>query len=210
VVSYNIGSPAGLNIMKKTLFVCVAAAFLVSVLPVHAQSPLADAARREAARRKAVSATSIPMYTGEDLSRLPPRMAPPMPKPATTEVITLGPAGSQTAAAQTGAAAPAGQPAAAAPGPRDEKYWRDRIGAVRTNLARAEIFAESLQSRINSLSADIVNRDDPAQRQKLMEQRQAALDEFDRVKKEIVGFLQQLADIEDEARRLNVPAGWVR
>ena len=95
-------------------------------------------------------------------------------------------------------------------GVRDEKYWRERITAARTTLSRARLFAESLQSRINALSADLVNRDDPAQRQKLAEDRQLALDELARVTEEIAGVTQQIADIEDEARRLRVPPGWLR
>ena len=197
--------------MKKTLFVFAAVAFLVTALPAFAQSPLADAARREAARRKGVQAPSIPVYTNEDLARLPPRAVVGPPRlPSTTEVTTIGAVGTP---ATPPIAAATGQPAAgaaAAPAPRDEKYWRERIGAVRTNISRAEIFAESLESRINALSADFVNRDDPAQRQKIFEQRERALQELNRVKEEIVSLQKQIAEIEDEARRLNVPAGWLR
>ncbi|MEX2270062.1 MAG: hypothetical protein WD690_01235 [Vicinamibacterales bacterium] len=196
--------------MKKTLFVFAAVTCLVSSAPAAAQSPLADAARREAARRSAVKAPTIPVYTNDDLSRLPPRptVAPP-PRPATV-VTTIG-----TVKDAPGAAAPAaaaGQPAAApgAGAARDEKYWRQRITGVRNNLSRAEMFAEALQSRINALSADIVNRDDPAQRQVLVEQRQKALDELARVQDEIAAFIKEIADIEAEARRLNVPPGWLR
>ena len=210
---YTYGTPARLNIMKKTYFVFAAVAFLVSSLPAGAQSPLADAARREAARREAVRAPSIPTYTNEDLARLPSRAVMTPARPAATEVTTIGVV-SDVPAAAAGAEKPAGaadQPAAkAAEGPKDEKYWRERVGAVRTNLSRAEIFAEALQTRINSLSADFVNRDDPAQRQRLAEQRQQALDELDRVKTEIASFQQQILDIQEEARRLGVPAGWVR
>ncbi|MBA3949812.1 MAG: hypothetical protein H0X44_07700, partial [Acidobacteria bacterium] len=47
--------------------------------PVRAQSPLADAARREAARRQAARAASIPVYTNQDLDKLPARAAPVVP-----------------------------------------------------------------------------------------------------------------------------------
>ncbi len=72
------------------------------------------------------------------------------------------------------------------------------------------MFAEALQSRINALSVDFVNRDDPAQRQQIFEQRQKALDEMNKVQAEIAGFRQEIAAIEDEARRAGVPAGWLR
>lgn len=201
--------------MKKTIFVFAAVACLISAIPAIAQSPLAEAARREAERRRAVRAATVPTYTSDDLARLPSRGAvTTIPARPATEVTTMGVAGSTTqpaplagAVATPGAAA---QPAAGAPGPRDEKYWRDRISTARQTLARAEIFAESLQSRINALSADFVNRDDPAERQRIGEQRQQALDELSKVKLEITEARKLIAEIETEARRLNVPAGWLR
>lgn len=193
--------------MKKTI-VFSALAVLVSFVPVYAQSPLADAARREAARRAALKSEPT-TYTGEDLAKLPPRARPvPPPKPVTdeTEVKTIG-----TVPAPAGAAADAAAAAPEAAGaPKDEKYWRERIGAVRTSLSRAEMFAEALQTRINSLSTDFVNRDDPAQRQQIAEQRQKALDELSRLQTEMADLKKQIADIEDEARRLGVPPGWLR
>lgn len=198
--------------MKKTIFVFAAVACLIPALPANAQSPLAEAAKREAERRRAVRAASVPTYTSEDLARLPARAPTTVPARPATEVTTMGVVGSAAEPAPlTGAAAAPGAPGQpAAPGPRDEKYWRDRMTTARSALSRLEIFAESLQSRINALSADFVNRDDPAQRQQIAEQRQRALDELNKVKLEIIEARKQIGDIEAEARRLSVPAGWVR
>lgn len=181
-------------------------ALMASGAPAAAQSPLAEAARREAARREAIRAASIPVYTNEDLSRLPARPAPPQPVPVSpTRVATLGPGGDTPAGA-------AGELPAAPPAPArgTEEEWRTRITTARTNLARARTFAEALQSRVNALSTDYVNRDDPAQRQQVYEDRQKALDEMARVQAEIAAFEKEIADIQDEARRLNVPPGWLR
>ena len=82
--------------------------------------------------------------------------------------------------------------------------------AERDALSRAQIFAEALQSRINVLSADYVNRDDPAQRDVVFAERQKALAELDRVRKEIQQHQKAMTTIQDEARRAGVPAGWVR
>jgi len=195
--------------MKKTI-VFSALAVIVSYAPALAQSPLADAARREAERRKAAKAAPS-IYTNEDLAKLPPRPVPvPLAKPA-TEITTIGTVPAPAGPTPAPAGGAPGAPAAAAPdAPKDEKYWRERIGAVRTNISRSEMFAEALQTRINSLSTDFVNRDDPAQRQAIAEQRQKALDELARVQAEIAAFRKQIAEIEDEARRLGVPAGWLR
>lgn len=187
-----------------------------SATPAAAQSPLADAARREAARREAIKARKVPVYTNEDLNQLPPRPAPVRPvAPSGTRVTTLGPGGdtaSDAAQEPDAARAEAGQtqaPAAESARGTEEK-WRARITAARDNLSRAKLFAEALQSRVNALSTDFVSRDDPAQRQQLFEDRQKALDEMARVKEEIAGFEKEIAAIQEEARRLNVPPGWLR
>jgi hypothetical protein len=185
-----------------------ALAVLVFSTAAMAQSPLAEAARREAERRKAAEAAKTPAvntYTNDDLAKLPPRPAPP--KPAATEVTTVGAAGGTTPPA----AGTPGAPAAPGPeAPKDEKYWRERITTARNTLSRAEMFAESLQTRVNSLTTDIINRDDPAQRDKLTQDRQRALEELAKVQAEIKEFQKAVADIEDEARRLGVPPGWLR
>lgn len=177
--------------------------------PALAQSPLADAARREAARRQAARTASIPVYTNQDLDKLPARarpIVPPLPVADATAVTTAG-IGGETAAAATEAE---GQRAAPADARGTEKQWRERMTAARSNLSRAVLFGESLQSRINALSTDFINRDDPAQRGDIFQQRQAALAELTRVQAEIAAFRQEIADIEEEARRAGVPPGWLR
>jgi DNA repair exonuclease SbcCD ATPase subunit len=100
------------------------------------------------------------------------------------------------------------------PAPTDEKkteaYWKQRLQAERDALSRAQIFAEALQSRINALTTDFAARSDPAQRDVIASDRQKALAELDRVKKEIQGHQKAITDIQEEARRAGVPAGWVR
>ena len=118
-------------------------------------------------------------------------------------------------------AAPATPPAAAgadkpadpaAPGatPKTEAEWKKRIADERDALSRAQTFAEALQSRINVLSADFVNVDDPAKRDVVAADRQKALAELDRVKPEIQAHQKEITDIQTEARKAGVPAGWVR
>ena len=72
------------------------------------------------------------------------------------------------------------------------------------------MFAEALQTRINSLSSDFVNRDDPFQRAKIGEDRDKALAELSRVKAEMVNAKKHIEDIEEEARKAGVPPGWLR
>jgi hypothetical protein len=179
--------------------VIITGVFLAAV-GAYAQS-LSDVARKEEARRKTVRKPSR-VYTNESLQNVDP---PPAPS------VTPSPAEPQASPAPAAQDTPA--PAAtAAPSEslRDEKYWRGRLEAARTSLGRAQTFQEALQSRINALSADFVNRDDPAQRNVIATDRQKALAELDRVKQEMVQHQKAIVEIQEEGRRAGVPAGWLR
>ena len=107
------------------------------------------------------------------------------------------------------APAPAGGKAEAK-GKDDEAAWKSRMNQAREAVRQNEVFAEALQTRINALTTDFVNRDDPFQRSKIGEDRQKALDELDRVKNEIERGKKAILEIEDDARKANVPPGWIR
>jgi hypothetical protein len=178
--------------------VIVAGVFLAAS-GAYAQS-LGDVARKEEARRKTVKKPSR-IYTNENLKNVDPPVEPvTSPEPQAV-------AAPATPDASAGAATPAASDTASV---RDEKYWRNRVEAERTALSRAQTFQEALQSRINALSTDFVNRDDPAQRNVIAADRQKALAELDRVKKEAAGHQKAIADIQEEGRRAGVPAGWLR
>ena len=81
---------------------------------------------------------------------------------------------------------------------------------LETAIERSKAFADALQSQINGLTTDFAARDDPAQRNAVAANRQKALTELDRVKKEITENTKALADLSEEARRAGVPPGWLR
>ena len=81
---------------------------------------------------------------------------------------------------------------------------------LQTQLDRDQIFADALQTRINALTADFTARDDPAQRAQIGRDRQKALDEQTRLKQAIQNDRKAIADLEEEARKAGVPAGWLR
>lgn len=175
--------------------------------PVGAQS-LAELARQEEARRKAIKVPAK-VYTNEDV-----RGGTPAPGPVSAPASPVSPA-SPTPSAAPARTEPApdertADTATGAEPAQGEQYWRKRIQGARDALARAEIFAEALQSRINALTTDFVNRDDPAQRAVIAADREKALAELERVKREIAQFTKDIAAIQDEARRAGVPPGWLR
>lgn len=163
---------------------------------------LGDVAKREEVRRKQVK-TPAKVYTNGDLRR--DTGAPP-PAPASEPSSPNAPTQAPAAGAQ-----PNDADKAAADDPRKtEAYWKDRLAKARGDLDRAKTFADALQSRINALTTDFAARSDPAQRAQIGNDRQKALAELDRVKKEIEADTKAIADIQDEARKAGVPAGWVR
>jgi len=157
---------------------------------------LADVARKEEERRKTVKAEGK-TYTNKDLGTLPPGTpAPPPPaKPATP--------------ADADPAKDAEKPADKEP-VKDQAYWAGRMKELQTQVQRDQTYVDALQTRVNSLATDFVNRDDPAQRAVLTGERQKALGELDRLKKQIEAGKKAIADLEEEARRANVPPGWLR
>jgi len=164
--------------------------------------PLADVAKAEEARRKDLNKPAK-VISNNDLK---PDISRGIAAPATAapaESATTTPAN-----ATPGAPAAAAKPDAA--GAKDQAYWAGRMKDAREKQQRSQMFADSLQTRINSLTTDFVNRDDPAQKAKLETDRKAAVAELDRVKKEIDAHSKAIAAIEDEARRAGVPAGWLR
>jgi hypothetical protein len=183
----------------------IVAVLLVTAPLLHAQS-LGDVARQEEQRRKSVQSAGK-VYTNDSLRPEPPPSAAPAPAPVPSQPAQSGAPAAPPGAAPSGdAAAPSTPPAAL----KDEAYWRKRIAEARSALTRAQIFQEALQSRINALSADFVARDDPQQKAAIAADRQKALAEFDRVREEIQQHQKAITDIQEEARKANVPAGWVR
>jgi hypothetical protein len=184
-----------------------------SAAAVRAQTPtLGEVAKKEADRRKAQPSAGK-VYTNKDLP--PSAQVPASGAPASGQTAT--PVDPVTAATgqKAGEAKPEGE--AKAEGgtkpdgePRDEAWWKNRMTSTREELRRNEMFAEALQTRINSLSRDYTSRDNPAQRRQIGQERAESLSELSRVKQDVERGRKQIADIEEEARRAGVPPGWLR
>jgi hypothetical protein len=166
---------------------------------------LADIARAEEARRQTVQKPAK-VYTNTDLRAdfTAPTAPAAGPTPAADAPAAAGPGGGAS-----GNATPSTPAEPAAP-QKDQAWWSSRMSAARTDLERTRMFAEALQTRINALTTDFVNRDDPAQRAVIEQERNKALAELARVQKDVEAKTKAIADIEDEARRAGVPPGWLR
>jgi len=195
------GVPVAMTKNQTARVVLIAAAAIIaSVLSASAQS-LGEVARREAARRKDVKAP-VKVFTNANLKIVPPA-APP---------ATQGEPGAQPAAPAGAAPAEAtSEKPPDAPDPtKDPEYWRKRMTDARQNRDRNAFLLEAVQSRINGLTTDFYARDDPYQRAQIELDRQRALRELELMKIAQVELEQRIADIEEEARRANIPPGWLR
>ena len=194
------------TIMKRVIAITALGvlgfAALAAAQSTATTKPLADVAKTEEARRKTVQKPAK-VYTNGNLRTDVSKGVPTEPTATTPSSTPANASPANATPAAPGAAAPAA-------GARDQAYWAGRMKAARDAMDRQQIFADSLQSRINALTTDFVNRDDPVQKAKLETDRKAALAELERVKKELQDQAKTITAIEDEARRAGVPAGWLR
>jgi hypothetical protein len=185
----------------------VATLMLASARPAWAQS-LADVAKQEEARRKTVK-TPAKVISNKDLVPvLPPATAQTGGEAAPS---TQAP-GSQPAAGAQGSEKPGAEPGEAkdAAPVKDQAYWAGKKKELQQQLDRDQTYAEAMQTRINSLTTDFTNRDDPAQRAAIGNDRQKSIAELDRLKGQIEKDKKALADFSEDARKASVPAGWLR
>jgi hypothetical protein len=175
--------------------------------PLRAQS-LGDVAKKEDERRKAV-ASAGKVYTNKDLPSVPAPApgASPAAAPPAKGGADASPDKEDKEDKQTDAQSDATKDK---PAPKDQAYWAERSKKLHDQLERDQTFSEALQSRINALTTDFVNRSDPAQRAVIERDRQKALAELSNLKKQIGDDRKALADLEEEARRAGVPPGWLR
>src|SRR5262245_1217228 len=183
-----------------------AAAFVSAAVPLGAQS-LADLARKEEERRKTITEPSK-VYTNKDLTAAPPVSSPP--PAAATAASTPASGAAEPAKPADNKNANASGETAEKDSVKDQAYWGGRMKKMRDQLDRDQTYSEALQSRVNALNTDFVNRDDPAQRAVIERDRLKALDELNRLKQQIVTDKKALVDLEEEARRAGVPPGWLR
>ena len=176
---------------------CAAVVLLSVTLPIAApaaaQPPLAEVARAEQARRASISEKSR-VYTNADL----------------TETRRLTTAAAARPAPDSVTDEAGGTPAEDAVEERDETWWRERITAARGARQRAELVAAALQNRVDGLWAEFTARDDPAARADLERDRLAAIAELEQTRGELERLDEEIAGIQEEARRAGAPPGWLR
>ena len=182
--------------MKYHHYLLVVPMALALQAGVFAQS-LADVAKAEEARRKTVKARGK-VYTNDDLGGSPATSPAPAP-----------PAASSSAAKPADPTAKPEQQKPVDP-TKTEKYWKDRAASIQQSLSRNKLLLEALQSQVNGLNAEYMNTDDPGQRDLVRARVQRATGELQRLQQDMERQTKEAADLQEEARKSGVPAGWVR
>lgn len=182
--------------VRPLFLVTLLAACLFVVVPSGEQS-LADVARNtEAARNASAGRPRAKVYTNKDLSAVD--HVPPAP---------TAPKSSRTASE---AARPASSDGQRLPDVKSEAYWRDRMRPLRERLDNARAMADGTKRRAETLmrSADRcfmigVVCADYTESLRLTEEHKTLVAEVARAQ-------QDVAALEEEARRAGVPPGWLR
>jgi hypothetical protein len=205
--------------MRIFAFVSMLGLAAGSFAPLHAQS-LADVAKKEGERRQTTK-SSTKVYTNGDLKPV----GDPAPDAAAAPADASSSADKKVADAKTDAKAAdsakgdgkatdkSAAKDAKASGDGEEKgqeYWSGRMHALNEQLERDRMYAEAIQTRINSLTADFSAKDDPAQRAMIADDREKAVSELSRLRKQIEEDKDAIGNLEEEARHASVPPGWLR
>lgn len=176
---------------------------LLGAAEVAASQSLAEAARREEARRKAVQKPAK-VYTNTSLRSVPGEVIPTPPGPVSEQEPP------STRGAASGQPSAEAQPTTAIDPTRTQEYWKKRMADAVQERDNNALMLDALESRVNGLWADFTARDNPLERAGIASNRQKALDELERRKTLHVSLVKAISDLEDEARRANIPPGWLR
>ena len=177
------------------------ATVLLFATAAQAQS-LAELARKEEERRKTVP-EAAKVYTNKDLTPTAASTTPPTTPPPAADAAKD--ASKEKDAKDVKEKDENGKEIV-----KDKAYWSGRMKALQDQVDQNSTYVDAIQTRINALSTDFVNRDDPAQRAVIERDRQKAVAELARLKQAILDGKKAIATLDDEARRAGVPPGWLR
>ena len=184
--------------------VLVLAGVGAAVRPLTAQS-LAELAKKEEERRQTIPAPAK-VSTNKDLNPAPAGSTPSADASAKPADAAKAAATDRDPKAKDAKAKDDKDKEPA----KDQAYWTGRLKQLQDQLLRDQNYADAMQTRVNSLTTDFVNRDDPAQRAVIERDRQKSLAELARLTKGVQDTKKAIADLLEEARRAGVPPGWLR
>ncbi len=93
---------------------------------------------------------------------------------------------------------------------KDEAHWKGRMQAAQSALDTDQIHLDAMTARVHSLSADFDASHSISERAVLRQNREEAETEVTHLKAAVKADHKAIVTIEEEARRIGVPAGWLR
>ena len=178
-----------------SLLVCATAA---------AQTDLGAAAAKERERRKALAASPSPAFTNDDLASekqaakeaakeggKPGEKPKPKPQPAPTPLPTATSDDSAQRRAQ-------------------EAGWRARAQRARQVVDQTAARVTTLEQQVARVAGETMASTDTNQILRLRAQREALENQLKDAREASRIAVEQLANVEEEARRAGVPPGWIR
>ncbi len=155
------------TVRRNLVTVAVASALTFAVAaPICAQS-LAALAQKEEDRRKNIKEPAK-VYTNQDLGPALPGSVAAAAAPATdAKDAAKDAAGKDTAKDTKDGDKPKDGDKASG-----QKYWHDRMQALQSQAERDQTYLDAVQTKVNALTTDFVNRDDPAQKAAIERERQ--------------------------------------
>lgn len=182
----------------------VLGALLASSSVLHAQS-LGELAKKAQEQRDAPDTKqAAKIYTNKDLKEEPATpfvSSDPLPPPASSSSVPAPAAAIPTTPPPTDYRQVS---------MKDEAYWKGRRADVQAKIDTDTITLAAMVSRVNSLSSDFNNTRSLTQRMVLRREREEAATEATRLRAAVAADKRAIATLEEEARRIGVPAGWLR
>ena len=111
---------------------------------------------------------------------------------------------------------PGGRPPGRPPRPSNRRsiwasrYWRKLISDARATLARSSSYLVALRERSRALATQFYTLEDPVARNAAAAQRKTVLQDIEHLKQDMVTQEEAIAKIEADARKANIPPGWIR
>lgn len=193
--------------MKHACSVALTAGLVLVATAAQAQS-LADVARQEQERRKAID-TPARVYTEADVQKnLPLTTAAARPQPAADPAAS--PDGAAPADKPAGDKATTDKAAANAGEPKDEGAWRSKMDQARDDVARSRRLLSAMEQQLVGLGIQASSAAIAGQKAPDPARQQEAAKEVDRLRADVQKYADALTRLENDARDKGVPPGWVR
>lgn len=186
-------------------FAIIASLLLTLTFPVVLQAQsLAELAKKEKERRALVK-TKVRVLSNTDVDKF-------QKGAVTTGVYGAEPPKSAESQPLAAPSAGASDAARTTPGEvvKDEAYWRTRYKEIVDKVRATENKSVLAQLQVNDLYNRFYREQDGFARDSIQRDIQKKLHEIDEGKKALAAAQRELEDFRREARRNNVPAGWIR